>query len=77
MASRIAAHIADIAKGLPGAREKDLAMARNRKELNWQGQIKCAIDPEKAERLLQISAKAGEEGCTMCGELCAIRLGKG
>ncbi len=77
MASRIAAHIADIAKGLPGAREKDLAMARNRKELNWQGQIKSAIDPEKAERLLQISAKAGEEGCTMCGELCAIRLGKG
>ena len=77
MASRIAAHIADIAKGLPGAREKDLAMARNRKELNWQGQIKSAIDPEKAERLLQVSAKAGEEGCTMCGELCAIRLGKG
>jgi phosphomethylpyrimidine synthase len=77
MASRIAAHIADIAKGLPGAREKDLAMAKNRKELNWQGQIKSAIDPEKAERLLQVSAKAGEEGCTMCGELCAIRLGNG
>jgi phosphomethylpyrimidine synthase len=76
MASRIAAHIADIAKGLPGAREKDLAMAGYRKELNWQGQIKSAIDPEKAERLLQVSAKAGEEGCTMCGELCAIRLGK-
>ncbi len=76
MASRIAAHIADIAKGLPGALEKDLAMAKNRKELNWQGQIKSAIDPEKAERLLQVSAKAGEEGCTMCGELCAIRLGK-
>lgn len=77
MASRIAAHIADIAKGLPGAREKDLAMAKNRKELNWQGQINSAIDPEKAERLLQVSAKAGEEGCTMCGELCAIRLGNG
>ena len=77
MASRIAAHIADIAKGLPGAREKDLAMAKYRKEINWQGQIKSAIDPEKAERLLQVSAKAGEEGCTMCGELCAIRLGKG
>jgi phosphomethylpyrimidine synthase len=76
MASRIAAHIADIAKGLPGARAKDLAMARYRKELNWQGQIKSAIDPEKAERLLQVSARAGEEGCTMCGELCAIRLGK-
>ena len=76
MASRIAGHIADIAKGLPGARDKDLAMARSRKELDWQGQIKNSIDPEKAELLLQISAKAGEEGCTMCGELCAIRLGK-
>jgi phosphomethylpyrimidine synthase len=77
MASRIAAHIADIAKGLPGAREKDLAMARHRKELNWQGQIQSAIDPEKAARLLQVSVKAREEGCTMCGELCAIRLGNG
>ncbi len=77
MASRIAAHIADIAKGLPGARERDALMARNRKALNWQGQIESAIDPEKAGRLLEVSAKAGEEGCSMCGELCAIRLGKG
>ena len=77
MASRIAAHIADIAKGLPGARERDDLMARNRKALNWQGQIDSALDPDKAGRLLEVSAKAGEEGCSMCGELCAIRLGKG
>jgi len=75
MASRIAAHIADLAKGLPGAMARDLAMAKNRKELNWQGQINSALDPEKAERLLEISAKAKEKGCTMCGELCAIKLG--
>ena len=77
MAARIAAHIADIAKGLPGAREKDVMMAGYRKALNWQGQIFTAIDREKAGRLLEKSATAKEEGCTMCGELCAINLGKG
>lgn len=77
MAARIAAHIADIAKELPGAWEKDAQMAGYRKELNWQGQINSAIDPAKAEKLLEKSATAKEEGCTMCGEFCAIRLGKG
>jgi phosphomethylpyrimidine synthase len=76
MAARIAAHIADIARELPGAWEKDMQMARYRKEINWQGQIDSAIDPVKAEKLLEKSATANEEGCTMCGELCAIRLGK-
>jgi len=51
-------------------------MARYRKELNWRGQISTAIDPSKAERLLEKSAQAKEEGCTMCGELCAIKMGK-
>lgn len=77
MAARIAAHIADIAKGVSGARERDVMMARYRKELNWRGQISTAIDPSKAERLLEKSAQAKEEGCTMCGELCAIKMGKG
>ena len=77
MAARIAAHIADIAKGVNGACERDVMMARYRKELNWQGQISTAIDPSKAERLLEKSAQAKEEGCTMCGELCAIKMGKG
>lgn len=76
MAARIAAHIADIAKGLPGAWEKDAQMAGYRKELNWQGQIDSAIDPAKAETLLEKSGTAKEKGCTMCGEFCAIRLGK-
>ena len=76
MAARIAAHIADVAKGVSGARERDVMMARYRKELNWQGQISTAIDPSKAERLLEKSAQAKEEGCTMCGELCAIKMGK-
>ncbi|MDO8721828.1 MAG: phosphomethylpyrimidine synthase ThiC [Syntrophales bacterium] len=76
MAARISAHIADIAKGVSGARERDVMMARYRKELNWQGQISTAMDPSKAERLLERSAQANEEGCTMCGELCAIKMGK-
>jgi len=76
MASRIAAHIADIAKGLPGAMEKDRRMAAYRKSFNWEGQIKESIDPEKSRALLERSETAHEEGCTMCGDLCAIKLGK-
>ncbi len=76
MASRIAAHIADIAKGIPGALEQDLRMARHRKDFDWDGQIAASIDPEKTRAFLEKSKTAGEEGCTMCGEFCAIRLGK-
>ena len=76
MASKLAAHIADIAKGLPGAMEKDRQMARYRKEFNWEGQIAVSIDPEKSRAFLERSETAHEEGCTMCGDLCAIKLGK-
>ena len=76
VAARIAAHIADIAKGLPGSVEKDIRMARCRKEFDWQGQVDVSIDPEKTETWLERSESAHEEGCTMCGEFCAIKLGK-
>ena len=76
IASRIAAHIADIAKGINGAFDKDLLMAKYRNEFDWEGQVEIAIDPEKAGALLEKSESAGEEGCTMCGEFCAIKLGK-
>ncbi|MBN1382844.1 MAG: phosphomethylpyrimidine synthase ThiC [Deltaproteobacteria bacterium] len=76
MASRIAAHIADIAKGFPGAEEKDALMAKYRKEFNWQGQVDLSIDPETTKKYLEKSESAQEEGCTMCGEFCAIKLGK-
>jgi len=73
MATRIAAHAADIVKGVPGAMEKDIAMARCRKQLDWEGQFKLALDPEKARRLRAESGIDGEEhgACTMCGEFCA------
>jgi len=76
IASKIAAHIADIAKGVPGAIERDHRMARARKELDWEGQIHASLDPVRSRAWLEKSASAEEEGCTMCGDLCAVRLGK-
>jgi phosphomethylpyrimidine synthase len=76
IASKIAAHIADIAKGVPGAIEKDLLMAKYRDEFNWEGQVNLSIDPEKVRACLETSESAGKKGCTMCGEFCAIKLGK-
>jgi phosphomethylpyrimidine synthase len=75
MASRIAAHAADIVKGVKGAMEKDLAMAKCRKALDWEGQFALALDPEKARRLRAESGVAEEHGaCTMCGEFCAYKV---
>jgi len=76
LASKLAAHIADIAKGVAGAWQKDLKMARARKTFDWEGQVTASLDPEKSRRFLEKSESAGEEGCTMCGEFCAIKLGK-
>ena len=75
MASRIAAHAADIVKKVPGAIDKDIAMAKCRKELDWEGQFKLALDPEKARRLRAESGVDEEHGaCTMCGEFCAYKV---
>lgn len=75
VAARIAAHAADIAKGVPGAMERDIGMAQLRKELNWEGQMKMAIDPERPRQFRAASPPQDEEVCTMCGEFCAIKLG--
>ncbi|KIH77915.1 hydroxymethylpyrimidine synthase [Geoalkalibacter ferrihydriticus] len=75
MACRIAAHAADIVKGVPGAIDKDIAMARCRKNLDWEGQFNLAIDPDKARRLRAESGVDEEHGaCTMCGEFCAYQV---
>ncbi len=75
MACRVAAHAGDIVKGVPGAIEKDIAMAKCRKELDWEGQFKLAIDPEKARRIRAESGVDEEHGaCTMCGEFCAYKV---
>lgn len=75
MAVRIAAHAADIVKGIPGAIEKDNAMARYRKDLDWEGQFSVALDPEKARCLRAESGVDESHGaCTMCGALCAYKV---
>ena len=74
IASRIAAHAGDIAKGVKGAIEKDNTMARCRKKLDWEGQFGQALDPEKARRLRAESGVAEHGACTMCGEFCAYKV---
>jgi phosphomethylpyrimidine synthase len=51
-------------------------MSQCRKNFDWQGQVDLSIDPQKASAILEKSKSAQNEGCTMCGEFCAIRLGK-
>jgi phosphomethylpyrimidine synthase len=72
--TKIAAHAADIAKGIPGAMERDNQMARFRKNLDWEGQIATAIDPETARKLWESSPVKDGTACSMCGKYCAIKL---
>ena len=73
IASRIAAHAADIANGLPGARDWDDAMSRDRKARDWNRQFELAIDPELAKRSRASALPRHDSVCTMCGEFCALR----
>ncbi|MBI5049006.1 MAG: phosphomethylpyrimidine synthase ThiC [Deltaproteobacteria bacterium] len=74
VASRIAAHAADIAKGVKGAMNRDVQMAKARKSLNWDEQIRLSVDPERARFLRESSPPSDKEVCTMCGSLCAIKV---
>lgn len=74
IASKIAAHAADISKGVKGAMEKDIKMAQCRKNLDWDQQIKLSLDPTLAEKIRSSSKPADSDVCTMCGEFCAIKL---
>jgi phosphomethylpyrimidine synthase len=73
IASRIAAHAADIAKGVKGAAEWDLAMAKARKKLDWQEQVKLTLRPDYAAKVHSKHA-ASSEACSMCGNYCAMKL---
>ncbi|MDK2814485.1 MAG: phosphomethylpyrimidine synthase, partial [Thermoanaerobacter sp.] len=68
IAAKIAAHAADIAKGIKGAREKDLAMAKARKALEWDEQIKLSIDPDKAFKYRVNKNISTAKTCSMCGK---------
>lgn len=74
IASKIAAHAADLAKGIPGAAEWDRAMSTARQALDWNKMFDLAIDREKAERYRRESAPTLDDSCTMCGEMCSMRL---
>jgi phosphomethylpyrimidine synthase len=73
IAARIAAHAADIAKGIPKAIDWDNAMSLARKELDWTKMFELAIDPEKAKAYRASSQPIDQEVCTMCGDLCAVK----
>lgn len=74
VASRIAGHAADIVKKIPGAIEKDRLMSIYRRDLNWEGMLSVAIDPAQAKKRLALAHD--RETCTMCGELCAVKLSR-
>ncbi|UCH33055.1 MAG: phosphomethylpyrimidine synthase ThiC [Armatimonadota bacterium] len=74
IASRIAAHAGDIARGLPGAADMDREMTAARARLDWERQAQCAIDPERLRTLHGDALPARGEPCTMCGDMCAIRI---
>lgn len=75
IASKIAAHAADIAKGIPGARDQDDKMATARQKLDWNAQFACALDPQtaKAIRDSRLPEEDHSDTCSMCGKFCAVR----
>lgn len=77
IASKIAAHAGDLAKGIGGAKDLDFTMSKARKALDWEGQFAASLDPKKA-RAYKESSQPSEDGvCTMCGEFCAVKRVEG
>jgi phosphomethylpyrimidine synthase len=73
IASKIAAHAADIAKGIAGARDIDDKMSDARRNLDWEEQWKYALDPETARAIRAERAPEHNDSCSMCGKFCAVR----
>ena len=73
VATRIAAHAADIAKGVPHARDIDNKMSAARRRVDWDGMWECALDPERAQEILAQAPPSEDGTCTMCGKMCAAR----
>jgi phosphomethylpyrimidine synthase len=75
--ARIAAHAADIARGLPGAMEWDNAISKAKMELDWERIISLCIDPKKARAYRESLPPNEDSLCSMCGEFCAIKRTRG
>lgn len=73
VASKIAAHAADIAKGVPHARDIDDKMSDARRRVEWDEMFECAIDKEKAKEYFESTPPKDRHTCSMCGKMCAMR----
>lgn len=73
IATKIAAHAADIAKNISGAKKWDYEMSKARQNLDWERMFELSIDPEKARRYREESMPENEDSCTMCGKMCSMR----
>lgn len=75
IAFKIAAHAADIARGIPNARDIDDRMAEARQKLDWEAQYACALDPDTARAIRDSRAPEDDHSdtCSMCGKFCAVR----
>lgn len=73
IASKIAAHAADIAKGVPGARAWDNKMAEARHKVDWEEMFRLSMDGEKARRYFESTPPSDRHTCSMCGKMCAVR----
>lgn len=75
IASKIAAHAGDIAKGIPGALDKDLAMSKKRRAMDWEGQYEQSVDPGKAREMrASLPSLKDDKVCSMCSSYCSIKL---
>jgi phosphomethylpyrimidine synthase len=74
MASRIAAHAADIVKGVPGARDWDERMSRARREFDWETMAETALDPGRVRTVRGERGTRDPEACSMCGRFCSMKV---
>ncbi|GAI47278.1 unnamed protein product, partial [marine sediment metagenome] len=74
IAARIAAHAADIAKGVKGTWEKDKCFSDFRRKRNWEKQIALALDPTRARAFRKVRKSKSKDVCSMCGKLCVYRM---
>ena len=73
VATKIAAHAADIAKGVPGARDRDNRMSDARRRVSWSEMFDLALDPQRAREFYESTPPVTEGTCTMCGKMCAMK----
>lgn len=73
VATKIAAHAADMIKGIPGARDRDNRMSDARRRVDWEEMFALSLDPAKAREYFESASPSNEGTCTMCGKMCAVR----